>query len=138
MTEVRSSLVIPDLRKPPITLEQLQQYAQASGDWNPIHLDEAAARARNLSGVIAHGMLSMGFLGQLLTDAVGPESVRRLRVRFEGMVRLGDELTCQARLTGREIVRDGCDVVVVEVWAVNQRGERVTVGDAELLRAKHT
>ncbi|HLZ81280.1 MAG TPA: MaoC/PaaZ C-terminal domain-containing protein, partial [Ktedonobacteraceae bacterium] len=52
------------LVKPPITQEQLQRYAEASGDHNPIHLDEEAAHHVGLDSVIAHGMLSMAFLGQ--------------------------------------------------------------------------
>lgn len=137
MAEHRSELVIPVLRKPAITLEQLQRYAKASGDWNPIHLDEAAAKARGLDAVIAHGMLSMGFIGQLLTDAAGAGSVHRIRVRFGGMVKVGDELTCCGRVTSLEVVDDGRRIAGVEVWAENQRGERVTYGDAEVFVTGH-
>lgn len=74
---------------------QLLRYAGASGDSNLIHTDVETARAMGLGDVIAHGMLSMAFLGQFLTVLAGPENVRRLSVRFPAMVRLGDLLTCR-------------------------------------------
>lgn len=61
----------------------LARYAQASGDRNPIHLDDAAARRAGLGGVIAHGMLSMGLAGRVVTDWVGdPARVVDYSVRF--------------------------------------------------------
>src|SRR5437762_14178119 len=88
---------LPPLAKPPVTQEQLRRYADVSGDYNPIHLDEEAARRVRLDSVIAHGMLSMAFLGQfisqLLPDAPGA-FVSHLSVRFISMVKLGDTLTC--------------------------------------------
>src|SRR6266480_777050 len=89
------------LVKPPITQEQLQHYAKASGDTNPIHLDEEAARRVGLDGVIAHGMLSMAFLGQFISQQL-PDLpgafVSHLSVRFISMVKLGDTLTCLGAL----------------------------------------
>src|SRR5690242_16994311 len=87
---------LPPLVKPPITQEQLRRYAEASGDYNPIHLDTEAARRVGLDNVIAHGMLSMAFLGQFITEQLTdtPEAyLAQLRVRFMNMVRLGDTLT---------------------------------------------
>jgi acyl dehydratase len=117
-----------------VTQEQINAYAEVSGDHNPIHLDPEAARAVGLDGTIAHGMLSMAFLGELVTDWLaslrGPEGwVSRLRVRFQAMVRPGDTLTCQGVLVkgapeGRQLL---------EVWANNQHEERVTSGEAEVV-----
>src|SRR5207253_11129188 len=88
---------LPPLVKPPITQEQLRRYADASGDHNPIHLDEEAAHRVGLDSVIAHGMLSMAFLGQFVmrqvADTPGAQ-LAQLKVRFMNMVRLGDTLTC--------------------------------------------
>jgi acyl dehydratase len=121
--------------KPPITQEQLQRYAEASGDFNPIHLDEAAARRVGLDGVIAHGMLSMAFLGQFLTSLIAdmPDAfLRQLHVRFASMVRLGDTITCLGNVQARTANADGYEDVTVECWAQNQRGEKVTLGEAIL------
>jgi acyl dehydratase len=103
------------------TREQIAAYAEASGDRNPIHLDEEAAHAAGLPGVIAHGMLQMGFLARVAGD---PRRLRRLSCRFAEMVRPGDTVIFR----GEE--RDGR----VELTAVNQDGRPVvTRGQAELL-----
>lgn len=126
--EFREGEELAALTKEPITKVQLLRYAGASGDDNLIHVDSDTARAVGLDGVIAHGMLSMGFLGQYVSSLAGPAAVRRLRVRFSGMVRPGDVLTCRGVV---KETRDG--IARLEVWAENQRGERVTRGDADLL-----
>ncbi len=123
--------ILPELRKPPITKLQLVKYAGASGDYNLIHTDDETARTVGLEGVIAHGMLSMAFLGEYLCWLAGPESVRRLSVRFVEMVRPGDTLTCRARVTERT-TGDAGRRLQLEVWAENQQAERVTVGEAEV------
>jgi acyl dehydratase len=76
------------------TREEIARYAAASGDHNPIHLDDEFARSVGLPGVIAHGMLQMGILANLAVSAAGgdPRRVRRLGVRFAGMVLPGDEV----------------------------------------------
>jgi len=122
--------------KPPITLEQLRLYADASGDHNPIHVDEEAAHRVGLDGVIAHGMLSMAFLGQFaeqqIADAPGAY-IAQVKVRFAGMVRLGDVLTCLGTVTAKA-ESDGQRMVTIECWAQNQKGEKVTTGEAVLAR----
>jgi acyl dehydratase len=121
---------IPSLTKH-VTQVQIDAYADVSGDHNPIHIDPQAARAVGLDGTIAHGMLSMAFLGQLLTDwltATHPGGwVARLRVRFQGMVRPGDMLTCRGALGERTGDRQR-----LSVWIDNQHGERVVTGDADV------
>ncbi len=91
---------------------QIAAYAEASGDRNPIHLDDDFARSVGLPGLIAHGMLQMGLLAHVAGD---PRRLRRLSCRFAGMVRPGDTITFR----GEE--RDGR----VELSAVNQDGEPV-------------
>jgi acyl dehydratase len=120
---------IPDLTKH-VTQEQINAYANVSGDHNPIHLDPAIARSVGLEGTIAHGMLSMAFLGQLVTGWLATQPSRggwgkRLRVRFQAMVRPGDTLTCAGALGATEQGQQR-----IELWINNQRGERVTTGDA--------
>ena len=122
---------IPRLLKEPVGKLQLLHYAGASGDDNLIHTDVETARSVGLRDVIAHGMLSMGFLGQLLTDYAGPGAVRRLTVRFARMVELGDALACRGVV--QDLVEgEGGAVARISVWAENQRGERVTEGEAEV------
>ncbi|HZC05545.1 MAG TPA: MaoC family dehydratase N-terminal domain-containing protein [Ktedonobacterales bacterium] len=126
---------IPDLSKQ-VTQEQINAYADVSGDHNPIHHDPATARSVGLEGTIAHGMLSMAFLGQLVTDWLSSQPsrggwVKRLRVRFQAMVRPGDTLICGGALAPAS---DGQQRI--ELWINNQRGERVTTGDADAVFAR--
>ena len=121
------------LVKPPITQEQLRRYAEASGDFNPIHLDEQAAHRVGLDSVIAHGMLSMAFLGQFINQQIAGipgARLERLRVRFMDMVRLGDTLTCHGVVQSKTIDDDLSESITVECWAQNQKGDKVTAGEA--------
>jgi acyl dehydratase len=118
---------LQSLEKEPVTRLQLVKYAGASGDFNPIHWDPDRAREMGLDGVIAHGMLSMGFLGQYAAGVAGPQNVRRLRVRFAAMVRPGDVLTCKGVVRSVENGR-----AVLDIWAENEAGEKVTTGEAEV------
>ena len=131
-SELSVGSALPKLRKEAITKLQLVKYAGASGDYNLIHTDDETARRVGLDGVIAHGMLSMAFLGQYLCWLTGPESIRRLTVRFVDMVRPGDVLTCRARVKALDQDAGG-QRVTLEVWVENQRAQQVTVGEAEVV-----
>jgi acyl dehydratase len=122
---------LPPLAKSPLAQIQLTRYAGASGDFNPIHQDDEFARAAGMGGVFAHGMLSMGFVAQALTDWAGAGTVRRLGVRFAGLVRLKDTVTCRGRVLAKAS-KDDPHLVDLEVWAENQRGEKVVSGRATL------
>ena len=99
------------------TKEQIAAYAEASGDRNPIHLDDEFARTVGLPGVIAHGMLQMGLAASVAAEAAGgPDKLRRLYCRFAGMVVPGDIVTFTAEPAGAG---------KLELRAVNQRGEPV-------------
>jgi acyl dehydratase len=135
ITSLQAGQQLPPLAKPPVSKTQILRYAGASGDDNLIHTDVETARERGLDGVIAHGMLSMGFLGHYLTHLAGAGATRRLSVRFVGMVRLGDALTCCGTVDSTTPQQDGSLLAILEIWAENQHGERVTVGDAEVLLA---
>ena len=104
-------------RQVTFTHEQIAAYAEASGDHNPIHLDDEFARSVGLPGVIAHGMLQMGLLGTVAAEAAGgPARIKRLSVRFAGMVVPGDTVTFKAEPAG-----DG----KLDLSAVNQKGDAV-------------
>ena len=97
--------------------DQIAAYAEASGDHNPIHLDDDFARTVGLPGIIAHGLLQMGVMGTVAAEAAGgPGKLRRLYCRFAGMVVPGDEVTFTAEPAGPGRL---------ELRAVNQRGEAV-------------
>src|SRR5438309_3104299 len=125
---------LPPLVKGPIEQIQLTRYAGASGDFNPIHQDEAFARAAGMGGVFGHGMLSMGFVAQAITDWAGAGTVRRLGVRFAALVRLRDVVTCRGRVLAKSS-KDDVHTVELEVWAENQRGEKIVTGRATVALA---
>src|SRR5450755_2541520 len=119
--------------KLPITQDQLNRYAVASGDFNPIHLNEEAAHRVGLDSVIAQGMLSMAFLGQYTSQLIASDPqalIANIKVRYIGMVRLGDTRTC-CGVVKNSVTGDGQTTVTIEHWAQNQRGEKVTVGEAD-------
>jgi acyl dehydratase len=120
---------LPPLVKGPVQQIQLTRYAGASGDFNPIHQDDEFARAAGMGGVFAHGMLSMGFVAQAVTDWAGAGRVRTIGVRFAGLVRLKDTVTCRGRVVGTS-QKDGLNLVELDVWAENQKGEKVVTGKA--------
>jgi acyl dehydratase len=83
----------------PLTRADIVRYAGASGDFNPIHIDEDYARAAGAPGVFAMGMLPAGYLAHALSDWIGgPQRLRRFRVRFSVRVWPGDELVCSGRV----------------------------------------
>lgn len=119
---------LPSLSKS-LSQEKIDGYARASGDFNPIHVDPAFAAATPFGGTIAHGMLLLAYLSEMLTAAFGHAwlSGGRLKVRFKGVARPGDTLTMRGRV---ERVPEGRVFAAVE--CVNQAGEALVTGDAEV------
>jgi acyl dehydratase len=127
--DVQVGSEIPPLVKGPIQQIQLTRYAGASGDFNPIHQDDEFAKAAGMGGVFGHGMLPMGFVAQVVTDWAGAGAVRKIGVRFAGLVRLKDVITCRGRVVDKSS-KDGVHTVDLELWAENQKGEKVVTGRA--------
>ena len=127
--DVNAGDALPDLVKGPIQQIQLTRYAGASGDFNPIHQDDEFAKAAGMGGVFGHGMLTMGFVAQGVTDWAGAGAVKKLGVRFAGLVRLKDVITCKGRVLGKSS-KNGTHLVELELWAENQKGEKVVTGKA--------
>jgi acyl dehydratase len=113
---------IPKLVKTPITHLQLVKYAGASGDFNPLHTDPKVGEAIGTGGIIAHGMLIMGFMGQMLSNYVGPQALKKFGVRFKGMTHLDDEITCAGTIT-KKYEENGEGRIAGEVSAADQKGD---------------
>jgi acyl dehydratase len=114
-----------------LTRTQIVQYAGASGDFNPLHHDEAFAReVAGYPSLFAHGMLTMGLTGRLLTDWLGDGVLRSFGVRFVSQVWPGDTLTARGRVTAIEPLGGGGGRVEIEIVTANQRGEPVVTGRA--------
>jgi acyl dehydratase len=122
---------LPALAKAPIDRVQLSRYAGASGDFNPVHVDELYAKSVGMPSVYAPGMLVMGMLGQLVSDWARGGQLRRYHVRFIKMVWPGDTIVCKGRVSDRH-GEGGRYFVEVELWAENQRGELVMKGNSTI------
>jgi acyl dehydratase len=92
---------------PPVTRSQLVRYAEASGDHNPIHTSDRAAEEAGLSGVIAHGMLTAAAMGLPFSPYLEHGYVKELKVRFSGMVYLGDKISVGGNATGAVETAEG-------------------------------
>lgn len=99
LTDVEVGTELPPLELEPITRTTLALYGPASGDHNPIHLDIDVARSVGLDDVFAHGMLSMAYLGRLLTNWVPQDRIRTFAVRFAAITPVHAQPVCTGRIT---------------------------------------
>ena len=123
--DTRSMVLVEDLKR-----TQLVQYAGASGDYNPLHTDDFFTReVAGYPGVFAHGMLTMGMTGRMLTNYVGDGRLKSFGVRFTNQVWPGDTLTAKATVVDIRD-EDGDKVVELELATINQDGTTVVTGSA--------
>lgn len=109
---------------------QIVQYAGASGDYNPLHSDEIfTTQIAGYPSVFAHGMLSMGMTGKMLTNYVGDGRLSKFGVRFTSQVFPGATLTATATITAiRE--EDGVRFADIELSTTDEEGTQVIKGSA--------
>ena len=112
-----------------LTRTDLVQYAGASGDFNPMHSDEVAAKNAGLPSVFGHGMFTMGILGKALTDFVGVGNLKRYSVRFTKQTWPGEKLTTRVTVA-KKYEDEGEHRVDLECEVVNQDGEPKVSGVA--------
>ena len=89
---------IPTLKIPTVSRHTLALYCGASGDHNPIHVDLDYAKSAGLDDVIAHGMLSAGYLARMLTDWVPQSAIRSINNRFTAMTHIDESVTCTGKV----------------------------------------
>ncbi|WP_334187534.1 MaoC family dehydratase [Noviherbaspirillum sp.] len=118
----------------PITRHALALYCGASGDHNPIHVDIDFAHRAGMPDVFAHGMLSMAYLGRVLTDWVPQDRLRGFGVRFAAITHVGDAITCSGKVV-EKFEKDGEQRVRVELTTTDQNGEIKLRGDAVIALA---
>jgi acyl dehydratase len=124
--DVHTEVVVDDL-----TRTQIVQYSGASGDYNPLHSDEIfATQVAGFPGIFAHGMLTMGLTGKMVTNYVGDGRLRSFGGRFREQVWPGDTLTAQAEVVDIRTDDDGAGVVELSITTTNQDGVEVFTGEA--------
>jgi len=124
--DVFTQRLVEDLKR-----TQIVQYAGASGDYNPLHTDEIfTTKVAGYPSVFAHGMLTMGMTGAMLTNTVGDGRLTKYGVRFTSQVWPGDTLDASATVT--RVFEDGGEKLVdLDVVTVNQNGLEVLKGYAQ-------
>ena len=132
--EVEVGSELPTLSRV-VSAEDVKAYAKAGGDANPLHQDDAVARAAGFPGIVAHGMFTMGHLAACIARwAGGPERVRRLTSQFRAPVFMGEEIVAGGRVKSIDAERA---VAVLECWVTVERDGKtewpIKRGEAEVL-----
>ena len=134
MTVKRNDIKVGDAKSMVVfdnlTRSQIVMYAGASGDYNPLHSDEIfTTKIAGYPSVFAHGMLSMGATGRVLTDWFGADGLTKYGVRFVNQVWPGDTLTATATV---DAIREEGDAAFADltVTTTNQDGQPVVTGTA--------
>src|SRR4030042_1197074 len=114
-----------------ISQEKINLYAEASGNFNPIHIDESFAAKTPLGGTIAHGMLSLAYVSEMMTLTFGRSWLLggKLRAKFKESARPGDTLTITGKINCIE-QRDDVSYANCAYECRNQKGEMIVVGEA--------
>ena len=127
--------MLPNISKC-VQREQLVKYSEVSGDKNPIHLSDDFAKTTQFGGIIAHGMLTLAFVSELMTNAFGTDWLRSgcLKVRFKGAAYLGDRLLVSGEISQVESLGEITNLtcsVSVEVCR-NEQSVHILNGTAKL------
>ncbi|TET47785.1 MAG: acyl dehydratase [Dehalococcoidia bacterium] len=130
--EFKEGASLPTLKKN-ISQDNINLYAKASGDFNPIHIDADYARKTPLGGTVAHGMLILACVSQMMTNAFGRDwlSGGRLNVRFRAPARPGDVITVSGTIRRME-KGDGFQMIDCDILCRNQNNEPIITGDAKV------
>ena len=130
LSEIHQGDSLPSVVKH-ITQKDINLYAEASGDFNPIHVDEAFAAQTPLGGTIAHGMLILAYMSEVMTEAFGDRWLEggKLSVRFKAPARPQDTITARGKINSIED-KEGVAYVNCSLECCNQKGETVIVGGA--------
>lgn len=132
IVDIYEGVELPRLEKL-VVQENINKYARAARDFNPIHIDEEFAKKTPVGGTIAHGMLALAYVSQMLTDAFGLDWVTggKLDIRFKAPARPGDTLTVSGQVAKIEN-NDGCKIAHCDITCANQKNEVVVLGNAEV------
>ena len=122
---------IPALTTPLVSRHTLALYCGASGDHNPIHVDLDFAKSSGLDDVIAHGMLSAGYLAQMLTNWIPQSALRSFNNRFTAMTQIGDTVTCSGKIV-EKFEKDGEKFVRLELYTNTPQAQTI-VAEAEVV-----
>ena len=132
LSDLREGTKLPEIKKT-ITQVNINIYAEASKDYNPIHIDEAFARKTPAGGTIAHGMLNLAYISQTMTSVFGLSWLKggKLDVRFRNPARPGDTITVSGKIIRIERSQEET-LVTCDVLCSNQKDESIITGEASV------
>ena len=128
-SELKTGNVLPSFTTDTLTRTTLALYCGASGDHNPVHVDIDFARRAGYPDVFAHGMLSMAWLGRLLTNWAPQSQLREFGVRFTALTQVGDAVTCSGSVS-ELFEADGERRARLTVKTADAAGQVKLLGDA--------
>ena len=130
--ELNEGMSLPEIKRS-ITRENINLYAEASHDFNPIHIDEEFARNTPFGGTIAHGMLILAYVSQMMTNAFGRSWLAggKLNVRFKAPARPGDVITVSGKIRKLDKSEEHT-LADCEILCSTQEGETVITGEAKV------
>lgn len=129
MSQITVGTEIPVLTLPAISRTTLALFAGASADHNPIHIDSDFAKSAGMDDVFAHGMLSMAYLGRMLTNWQPQAKLRKFSNRFSAVTRVHDVVSCSGKIV-ELLEQDGELMARCEIQAAKADGEQTLVGEA--------
>lgn len=132
LSELSEGMNLPEVKRV-VTQQNINLYAEASQDFNPIHVDEDFAKKTPLGGTIAHGMLILAYVSQMMSVAFGRTWLAggKLNVRFKTPARPGDTITVSGKICKLD-KSEGQTFINCDVLCSNQKGELVITGEAKV------
>ena len=132
LSGLNEGMDLPEIKRD-ISQENINLYAEASKDFNPIHIDEDFARKTPAGGTIAHGMLILAYISQMMTTAFGQSWLvgGKLNVRFKTPARPGDTITVSGKIRKLDKSEEHA-LVYCDVLCSNQKGETIITGEAKV------
>ena len=130
LAEIHQGMSLPTVVNH-LSQQKINLYAEASGDFNPIHIDQAFAAATPLGGTLAHGMLILAYASEMMTQPFGKSWLKggRLSVRFKAAARPQDTITTSGKIDSIES-KDNIPQVNCSLECRNQKGEVIIAGSA--------
>ena len=130
LSELSEGMNLPEIKRL-VTQQNINLYAEASQDFNPIHIDEDFAKKTPFGGTIAHGMLILAYVSEMMTTAFGRSWLvgGKLNIRFRDPARPGDTITVTGKISKLK-KNEGQTSINCDVLCSNQEGEAIITGEA--------
>jgi 3-hydroxybutyryl-CoA dehydratase len=129
---LRTGTELPEIKRV-VTQQVINRYAEVSRDFNPIHVNAAFAARTPLGGTVAHGMLSLAYISQMMTESFGHYwiSTGKLSVRFKNPARPGDIISIKGKIAKVENINNDVDISC-EILCTNQLNEPIVIGETHV------